>query len=587
MPTSLIIKEHTTSSPATGRHHPSRTRFVHRVAWAAVAAALVLTGCRGKGSGDSPGATAERRILAERSEDLRAWIAEALATGRKRIVIPEGRYRVNAEHGRHLAFRDLSNVEIIAYDVELVCTSTVAALAFDRCSNVTVRGLTIDYDPLPFTQGRIVSIEPDKSSMVFEVADGYPEDQLEERVQIYDPDSGELRRGDARWRSEIEPLGDRRYRVAKSGDYEFQPLRDTEQVGDILVTNNRSGGPGPPHAVVSRNCTGMRFEDLTLHTSPCFGFLETDCDASTYIHCAIDRRAPEDDFVKRALPRMRSLNADAFHSKDAARGPAIIACTARYHGDDCVNINGRYHYVSRSTDRQLRVAVLDHLKFKPGDPVEFLPYSGPRPPDAQVVEIRPDPAPLDAAEADFIRKLRMDEGHRAKLLSQQARWFTITLDREVALPQGSMICCPSRLGNGFTVADCNFGHNRSRGILIKSSRGRIASNRISHSRMAAVLITPEYWWMEGGISSDVVVQNNVIKGCLETSIQVLAPGGDRRPLPAGAHRNISILNNRIEDGPWPLVRVTSTENPTIEGNTFPDRPEGSSGEAIKLEFCKP
>jgi hypothetical protein len=30
-----------------------------------------------------------------------------------------------------------------------------------RCTNVTVRGLTIDYDPLPYTQGRISAISAD------------------------------------------------------------------------------------------------------------------------------------------------------------------------------------------------------------------------------------------------------------------------------------------------------------------------------------------------------------------------------------------------------------------------------------------
>lgn len=560
------------------------------IGWAVIATTVVLPGCR-KGESHGPADTRpEAQTLTERSIDLRAWIAEELAKGEKRIVVPEGRYRVQAEHGRHLYFRNLEDVEIIAYDVEMVCTSTVGAITFDGCSNVTIRGLTIDYDPLPFTQGTIVSIAPDKASMVFEVAEGYPESGLEERIQIYDPASGELRRGDARWRQEIEPLGDRRYRVSKAANHRFDPLRDTEQVGDILVTNHRSGGPGSPHAIVLRNCKGMRFNDITLFASPCFGFLEKDCDGSAYVGCKIDRRDPSDDPIKRALPRMRSLNADAFHSKDATKGPAIIACTALYHGDDCVNINGRYHYVSRSDGRQLRVAALDKLGFKAGDPVEFLPFSGPCPPDATVVEIQPDPAPLSAEEEAFIRRLRLDENHRTKLLSQDARWFTLTLDREISLPEGSMICCPSRVGNGFAVTDCNFGHNRSRGILIKASDGRIANNRISHSRMAAVLVTPEYWWMEGGISSDLVVSDNLITGCLETPIQVLAPGGDRKPLPAGAHRNISILNNRIEDGPWPLIRVTSTEKLTIEGNVLPDhpeaRPDGEQPKAIELEFCE-
>ena len=39
---------------------------------------------------------------------------------------------------------------------------------------MTVLGLTIDYDPLPFTQGRIVSLSEDKRVHEIELFDGYP-----------------------------------------------------------------------------------------------------------------------------------------------------------------------------------------------------------------------------------------------------------------------------------------------------------------------------------------------------------------------------------------------------------------------------
>ena len=535
----------------------------------------------------------DKVVLSEQSTDLRSFIDSELAAGNKRIVIPQGRYRVQAERGNHLVFKNLSDVEIIADHVEMVCTSTVRALRFENCSNVTIRGLTVDYDPLPFTQGTITAMAPDKSWLDFEVAKGYPENELEERVQIYDPATGELRRGDASWDQKIEALGGHRYRVRKSEKYRFDPQRDTEQVGDVLVTNNNFGKPGSPHTVTLQSCKGMHFEDITVYGSPCFGFLENDCDDSKYIRCIVDRRDPADDPVKRAQPRMRSLNADAFHSKDAVKGPAIIACTARYQGDDCVNINGKYHYVSGSRGRLLRIAVLGKPKIHVGDPVEFLPHSGPRPPDAVVLDMQPDPTPVTEDEKALIRKLRVNEKIRTGLLTGRADFYTLTLDREIALPAGSAVCCPLRVGNGFAVKDCDFGYNRSRGILIKASKGEVSGNRIINSRMAAVLVTPEFWWMEGGISSDVMVKDNTIKGCLETPIQILALGGNRRTLPVGAHRNISILNNRIEDCAWPLIHVTSTSNLTIEGNILPEAPPGKAAnnqgepvEPILLENCE-
>jgi hypothetical protein len=556
-------------------------------------AVLALTGCRESEESQPAAALPEKVARVERFEDLRALIAAELASGNKRIVVPPGRYRVPSEQGFHLQFKNLSDVEIIAENVEMVCTSTVQAVLFDHCSNVTLRGLVVDYDPLPFTQGKIISMTPDKSSMDFEVAEGYPENKLEERIQIYDPVTGELRRGDANWKQEIQALGARRYRVEKN-NHRFNPVHDTEQVGDILVTNNTFGVHGSPHAVELKNSKGVHLEDITVFASPCFGFLEYDSDGTRYIRCKVDRRDLADDPVKRALPRMRSLNADAFHSKDAIKGPAIIGCKAHFQGDDCVNINGHYHYVSGSSGRLLRIAVMGKPRIKAGDPVEFLPHSGPRPPDAVAVKMEPDPTPITDDEKALISKLGLNENIRTGLLTGKAVFYTLTLDREIVLPGGSAVCSSLRVGNGFVVKDCDFGHNRSRGILIKASQGEVISNRIVNSRMAAVLVSPEFWWMEAASSSDVVVKDNIIEGCLQSPIQILAPGGNGRALPSGAHRNVSITGNRIVDSAWPLIRVTSTKGLIIKSNEYVKSPPAwqtaSSGGkihvAIELEQCE-
>lgn len=110
---------------------------------------------------------------------------------------------------------------------------------------------------------------------------------------------------------------------------------------------------------------------------------------------------------------------------------------------------------------------------------------------------------------------------------------------------------------------------------------------LSSSRMAAVLISPEFWWMEAGMSSDVVIRDNFIKGCMDSPIQIRALGGNRQVLPAGALHDISILNNRIEDSAWPLIHVTSTSGLTIKDNVLPSAAShGNSSKPIVLEQCE-
>lgn len=246
--------------------------------------------------------------------------------------------------------------------------------------------------------------------------------------------------------------------------------------------------------------------------------------------------------------------------------PTIEACTAKFQGDDCVNIHGTYHLVTAVDGPRLRIAVLGRPTIEPGDPVEFLPFTGPRPPDAVAASIVADPTPITDAEKDRIRPVSLNDKNKTRLLDGDAKFFTLTLDREVSLPPLSAVCSGNRVGNGFVIRDCDFGFNRSRGILIKASRGQVVGNTISHGWMAAVLVAPEYWWFESASASDVEIRDNTIVGCRRTAIEVVAQGGDGKPLPAGAHRGITITGNRIADSAWPNIFVTSTTDLVLADN---------------------
>ena len=497
--------------------------------------------------------------------DLQGFIDGAIKMGQKTVVVPAGRYRVAPQHNSHLSFKNLSGVTILAADVEMICTKTIRAIGFEGCTNVAFKGLTIDYDPLPIAEGRITALAPDKSWAEFDIIEGYPDNKLVQRIEIYDSATGELRRTDPGYQDEIITLGQHRYRIVKHKNYRYRTEWDTEQVGDILVTINQSPDGASGHAVTSDRCVGLRLEDITLYSSPCFGFVEHCCDGNTYLRCKIDRRTAQTDLVKRGFPRMRSLTADAFHSTEALKGPAIVDCTAKFQGDDCVNIHGTYHLVTASTGKVLRIGVTDRLTIEPGDAVEFLPFAGARPPDAVAKSLEPD-GPIIEAEQAFLRKLNLNPHNKERYLNGQAKFYKLTLDRAMELPTGTMVCAANRMGNGFLVKGCDFGFNRSRGILIKASHGQVIGNKITHGWMAAVLVSPEYWWSESGSSCDVTVRDNEIVGCRLPAIEIVAPGGNGKPLPSGTHRNIAVLDNTLRDCAWPNLRITSTAGLVIKGN---------------------
>jgi hypothetical protein len=114
----------------------------------------------------------------------------------------------------------------------------------------------------------------------------------------------------------------------------------------------------------------------------------------------------------------------------------------------------------------------------------------------------------------------------------------------VDLPMGSAICSTSRTGNGFVVRGCDFGFNRSRGILVKASDGVIEGNTLVGNVMAAIMVAPEWWWLESGSSNNMRIINNTIRDCRDVAIAIYAFGGASAVAPAGAHNNIPSRHGR-------------------------------------------
>ena len=230
--------------------------------------------------------------------------------------------------------------------------------------------------------------------------------------------------------------------------------------------------------------------------------------------------------MKRSEPRIRSNDADAFHSKYAFVGPQLIECSARFQGDDGLNICGEYYMIMTSQDRQLRILATRECNIQAGDRVELLAYDGRRFADAKAVAITPDTDGIRPEEAAFIMKLQMHPNIKGKLCSPESKAFKVTLDSETKLQMGSLIASANRTGNGFLVKGCNFSYNRSRGILIKASNGQVIGNTITATWGEGIKVAPEYYWLESGSSNNVLIKDNKISKVKPFAIAVYATGGN-------------------------------------------------------------
>lgn len=100
----------------------------------------------------------------------------AIGKGDKSFVIAPGDYRFGSEQ--------LPNLLIEAHDLDINATGVNLwfnghirqdGIAFKNCRNVRFHGATLDYDPFcRYSQGEILSINPDTKTVVIRVDPGFP-----------------------------------------------------------------------------------------------------------------------------------------------------------------------------------------------------------------------------------------------------------------------------------------------------------------------------------------------------------------------------------------------------------------------------
>lgn len=500
------------------------------------------------------------------SADPLDYVRAEVAKGARVISVPKGVYSVKPPKGEanYLALKGLKDVVIDFNGSELVGAFATGMLYLQNCTNVTVRNVSIDYAELPFTQAVIEKVDEERTWDVRVLA-GYPRPG-EEQIKNGDESFWPLQAYSAKT---FEPKNYMRFRdnvkIVRTGEDTYRisgGLNRTGDVGDIAVWSIREIGRAiSGNAVSAPGCARCNFENITVYATPhgC-GFAEFSADGNRYFNCKLVRRPPETDLFPRAMKRLRSGNHDAFNSRCSYRGPVLDKCVFQYHCDDCVNISGYYAFVTKQEGRVLRIAPYGgKLRIDAGDDCQMMTFEGKCPKDVKVVSAIPD-GDTTAEELKLFESYNLWPG----IARSNRKAFKVTLDFDVDLPQGSVIISNRRMGNGFILRNCTMGHNRARGYLIKASDGLIENNVFEGVEGWAVQISPEYEWMEGGCSRDIVVRNNVFRNN-GGGVLLAGNNGARKPLPADSHRNVSIIGNRI-DGGHHGISVTGCTALDVRGN---------------------
>lgn len=525
---------------------------------------------------------------------LQEMLDRAVASGQEKIALPAGRINVQGS----LRVNHADGLVIEGGGTTIVFSDhRGTGWSFNSCRNVTLRGFTIDYDPLPFVQGRITERSDDGAQFRFTVCDGYPglrRSDVERYRQAYVFESDERR-----WKPWVPDLYPRQVEIIDERQGRLLMGRgpachELIEPGDRIVLTIRSGG-----AIRMNDCENVRVEDVTFWAAPGPAYLGRYMRGDNYYRYTIAPGPPPPGATQ---PRLISTCADGLNIAFATKGPTIEGCRFSFMGDDSVNLHG------------VTLAVVERLS-----PTELLvawPYSPERlatvmPHGAMVRRMRAGNfevlgtatlasfSPTGQRTAEHLEAIR-----RVWPRGEGGSIFRLSLKEPLHADPGDFLDLPANNAPGFAIRDCVFEDHRARGLRIMASHGVIERNTFRRIKMNAISIGAEYgFWREAGWTEDIAIRGNTIEdigrdaGMLRRDAYVLGAIGvfvrpdpePRLPLWSG-NRGIVIADNAIRDCAAAGIFVSAAKEVQIRGNRLEHclyRPGDSAGLDMGLDVREP
>ncbi len=456
-----------------------------------------------------------------------------------------------------LQLKQLSGFELNGNEARLVNTTLASTLLISGASHITVRDLTIDYDPLPFTQGTITGFDHAALQIMVKVDPGYPDDAKflatvnDGFFKVMDRRTRALKPGarDFLSPSRIERVGDKLIKVhLQWGANDTFPSQLPVAAGDVVTICN-----GSAHAIVVDNSLATTFYGLKLLASPGMGILENGGAGGMVLQNVSIVPGPRPTGA--TTDRLISTNSDGSHFITVERGPTIQDCTYANTSDDAVNVHGFYYYVVQKTaPRKYTLTPKWDIGLMAGDSIETCENGTFRSLGrTKIVQLTKRKAPELKAKIAQIWKNRSPT-------TQPELVYDIELQQDLPLKIADAVTSLTRIGSGTTIRRCSF-HACGR-VLVKSPDSIVEGCQFTYSSGNALQAGSDIgFWSEAGFADNLTLKNNhfdhSITGANELTagnaalgtiyIGMVPPEGAKGFASNFQNRNVTIEGNRIDN----------------------------------------
>lgn len=503
--------------------------------------------------------------------------ADASKAGPVHIVLnleKNASYRIK----RPLAFRQLHGFELNGNGAQLINVARCGTIAISGCNRLTVRDLTIDYDPLPFTQGTIAAFDKQALDITVKVDPGYPDDpallaaMTDGFFKVMDRHNRALKTGarDFLSPSHVQRLGDGLIKVHLqwSANDRF-PSQLPVAVGDVVAISN-SG----PHAIAIDSSAATSLIDVKLLASPGMGIIENGGDGSMLLQkvSVVPGARPKGA----ATDRLISTNSDGSHFTAVARGPTLEDCSFANTSDDAINVHGFYYYViAKPAPRRFLLSPKWDIGLAAGDDIESCDHATFRSLGrGKVAQFTKRHAPELKAKIAQLWKNRSPT-------TQPDLIYDVVLQQDLPLKVGDAVTSLTHIGSGATVLRCSF-HACGR-VLMKAPNAIVENCQFSFSTGVALQAGSDIgFWSESGFADNLVFRNNRFSRCVNGANELTADSGTLGTIyvgmvaPEGAkgfqnnmeNRRVIIEGNHIDDSFIYAIFVSNADGLKISDNVI-------------------
>ena len=512
---------------------------------------------------------------------IQAAIDAAVTAGPgSRVVFDRVAYRLGWRKGvsHQMAIRNTQDIALEGNGAMLVCHPRNNLISLAGCSGVSVRGFTVDFDPLPFTQGTISRVDAEEGWIEVRIQDGYShpidayasqgiEPPGREWGVVFDPTERHRR-----W--DVPPHFFMRSFTRVPTDPNIVRIDFVDEAksgltkvraGDRYVVTYKFDTSGANTEIA--DCGGCLVEDFTIHTAK-YGMtfrVERSMTQNVFRRVRIAFKPGSDHLI--------SVPKDGFHCKGNRVGPLIEECSFEGLLDDSINVGTCPHWIKKV----IAPGVYAISRNDNGLPAVGDRFTAFTPSRREMVH-------------DFVVT-------SATPSADKPSWVEVRFDREISRPvvndtpndfpggreklRFTGLYNVDASGAGAIVRACTFREQRRHAILVRGPGCIIEGNIIDGVGDAGVRLSNEVGsFYEGPVPRDCVIRDNVFRNTQGVPIVV----GSKLTSDAESYvRNIRIIANRIESLSTCCIQASSVDQLEIVDNIFSIRdPNAISPAALDL-----